>query len=128
MTKEEKINMALAFLAPILFEGRETTDDIAPQVTFLSSNEVQIDECPGILLATNKVYPENPLADTLKKIVDHNITEERKHWECCVHEDYKETEYQIIDGGVKYDPNLVADHAYHSIHLCSELIDKDPDK
>ena len=123
MTREEKINVLLALLAPIICEWQdENYDGPAPQVAFLSANEVQIEEFPGKHLPVNKKFDSNVLRNVLNDIVQYNISEEAKDWECCVQEQYEESEYEVIDGDVKYDEALVPAHVYHSIRFCAELI------
>ena len=122
MTREEKINMLLAFLAPLLFAGKNE-DDSAPQITFLSATEVQIDEFPGVKLVINKELTDNPLRDAFQKIANYSIAEEQKHWECCVHEQCEEKDFDEIDGEVVYNRELVPDHIYHSLRLCCEMIE-----
>ena len=122
MTREEKINTLLAFLAPLLFEGKNE-EDSAPQITILSATEVHVNEFPGVQLAVHKEFVDNPLQDALREIVDQNIAEEQKHWEGCVHEQHEDEDIEDINGNIVYDQELVADHIYHSLRFCSELIE-----
>jgi len=125
MTKEQKINMLLAFLAPIVFEGKDENIETAPQITFLSANEVQIEEFPGEQLPVNRVYPDNPLKEYLEKIVNYNHADERNNWEeCCAEEyDVEELEEEGIDLDNDYIPTLCSDHIYHTISQLGNLIE-----
>lgn len=125
MTKEQKIDMLLAFLAPIIFEGKDENAETAPQITFLSANEVQIGGFAGEQLPVNKVYPDNPLKEYLEKIVNYNHADERKNWEeCCVEEeDIEELEEEGIDLENDYIPTLCPDHIYHTINKLGDLIE-----
>lgn len=117
--------MLLAFLAPIVFEGKDENTETAPQITFLSANEVQIGEFPGEQLPVNRVYPDNPLKKYLEKIVNHNHADERKNWEeCCVEEcSIEELEEEGIDLENDYIPTLCPDHIYHTICQLGNLIE-----
>lgn len=120
MTKEQKIDMLLAFLAPIIFEGKDEDTESAPQITFLSATEVQIEEFPGKQLPVNKEYPDNPLKKILEKIVNYDHADERKNWEeCCA----EELEDENIDLENTYIPTLCPDHIYHTIWQLGEFID-----
>jgi hypothetical protein len=122
MTKEEKIRYALAFLAPLLFENRHDPANKPIRITFSSSHKAEIENPDG---TTQIVKFELPfrLYDALHQIVDYNITEECKDWERCVHEEYEEDMFEEVEGDIVYDPELVADHVYHHLHFCEELIE-----
>lgn len=120
MTKEQKIDMLLAFLAPIIFEGKGEDTESAPQITFLSATEVQIEEFPGKQLPVNKEYPDNPLKESLEKIVNYDHADERKNWEeSCA----EELEDENINLESTYIPTLCPDHIYHTIYQLQELIE-----
>lgn len=120
MTKEQKIDMLLAFLAPIIFEGKDENTESAPQITFLSSTEVQIEEFPGKQLPVNKEYHDNPLKESLEKIVNYDDADERKNWEeCCA----EEPEDENIDFENTYIPTVCPDHIYHTIRQLGDLIE-----
>lgn len=120
MTKEQKIDMLLAFLAPIIFEGKDEDTESAPQITFLSAAEVQIEEFPGKQLPVNKEYPDNPLKKILEKIVNYDHVDERKNWEeSCA----EELEDENIDLENTYTSTLCPDHIYHTIYQLQELIE-----
>lgn len=120
MTKEQKIDMLLAFLAPIIFEGKDEDTESAPQITFLSATEVQIEEFPGKQLPVNKEYPDNPLKKILEKIVNYDHADERKNREeCCA----EKLEDESIDLENTYIPTLCPDHIYHTIWQLGEFID-----
>lgn len=119
MTKEQKIDMLLAFLTPIIFDDKDEGTESAPQITFLSDTEVQIEEFPGKQLPVNKVYPNNPLKKMLEKIVNYNLRDERKNWEeCCL----EKLEDENIDLEDIYIPTLCWDHIYHTVHQLEDLI------
>lgn len=120
MTKEQKIDMLLAFLAPIIFDGKDEGTESAPQITFLSDTEVQIEEFPGKQLPVNKVYSDNPLKESLEKIVNYNYPNERKSWEECY---FEELEDDDIDLEETYIPTLCSDHIYHTVHQLGDLIE-----
>ena len=124
MTREEKIHAVLAFLAPLIYNEQQEKSGPAPQVTFLSATEVQIDEFPGQKLAVNKVFDNNILHNVLREIVNYGIDDERKDWECCVEELCEKDEYEEVDGDIKYDDELVVAHIYHSLRFCDELIEQ----
>jgi hypothetical protein len=120
MTKEQKIDLLLAFLAPLIFEGKKEETDAAPQITFLSATGVQIEEFPGLHLPVNKEYTANPLKTWLEAIVNYNYGDERKNWEeCCADEDPDED----MDIGDTYDPTLCPGHIYHTIYQLNDLIE-----
>lgn len=122
MTKEQKIDMLLAFLAPIIFEGKDKDTESAPQITFLSATEVQIEEFPGEQLPVNKVYPDNPLKESLEKIVNYNHADERKSWqEYCLEEGFLNNDETDLKD--TYNPDFCSDHIYHTIHQLQELIE-----
>lgn len=123
MAKEQKIDMLLAFLAPIIFEGRDKDTESAPQITFLSATEVQIEEFPGQQLPVNKEYPNNPLKKSLEKIVNYNHADERKNWEESCEE---ELEDENIDLENTYIPTLCPNHIYHTIRQLEEFIEDIP--
>lgn len=125
MTKEQKIDMLLAFLAPIILEGKDENTETAPQITFLSANEVQIEEFPGKQLPINKVYSDNPLKEHLEKIVNYNHADERKNWEesCAEECSVEELEEEGIDLENDYIPTLCSDHIYHTINQLGDLIE-----
>lgn len=120
MTKKQKIDMLLAFLAPIIFDGKDEDTDSSPQIAFLSATKVQIEEFPGKQLPVNKVYPDNPLKKMLEKIVNYNLRDERKNWEeCCL----EKLEDENIDLEDTYIPTLCSDHIYHTVHQLEDLIE-----
>lgn len=124
MTKEQKTDMLLAFLAPIIFEGKDENTESAPRIAFLSATEVQIEEFPGKQLPVNKEYPDNPLKKILEKIVNYNHADERKNWEeCCA----EELEDENIDFGNTYIPTLCKDHIYHTIRQLGDFTENIPE-
>lgn len=125
MTKEQKIDMLVSMLAPLIFEGKNVDIDSAPQITFLSATEVQLDEFPGIQLPVNKEYSDNPLKKLLEEIVNYTCADERKNWEeCCIDECLDKN----IDIEDTYIPSLSPGHIYHTIHQLQELTENVPDE
>jgi hypothetical protein len=122
MTREEKINTVLAFLAPLLFEKEFQVPGEPVRITFPSAHKADI-ENPDGTIHTVKFGLPFCLYDALHQIVDYNITEECKDWERCVHENYEEDMFEEVNGDIVYDPELVVDHIYHHLHFCEELIE-----
>lgn len=120
MTREQKIDTLLAFLAPLIFEGKNNETAPAPQITFFSATEVQIEEFPGTLLPVNKEYTDNPLKELLEKIADYNDRDERKNWEeCCLEEGFTGNDETDLED--TYNPLFCPDHIYHTIRQLQEL-------
>jgi hypothetical protein len=131
MTKEEKINVLPGFLAPLLFEGRNegpNGPDEPVRITFPSTDRVEYPDLQG--LGTTQVVTfigMNPLHGRLEQIVNYGITAEREHWERCVREQREaEEELEAMDDDIVYDKKLIANHIYHSLCFCKELIEGYP--
>ncbi len=122
MTREEKIKYAMAFLAPLLFEKEFQEPSEPVQITLTSSLRAEMKIGDGEP-QTIKFGAPFHLHYAIHQFVEYNADHERKDWECCVHEQYEEEGFEKMNGNIVYDPELVPDHIYHSIHFCRELIE-----
>ncbi len=123
MTREEKIKYAMAFLAPLLFEKEFQGPSEPVQITFHSSLGAEIKIGGGEPQKVEFGLPFR-LQDAIRNFVDYSIDTEYDDWQCYVDEQYEKDELEEDgEGGIKYDPELVTNHIYHSIHFCQELIE-----
>jgi hypothetical protein len=122
MTREEKIHAAMAFFAPLLFEKGDQASCEPVQITFPSSRRAEVKIGDGVP-QTVKFEEPSLLHYALDQFVEHNADHECDDWECLVHEECEECDFEMEGGDVKYDPELIPDHIYHSIVFCQELIE-----
>jgi hypothetical protein len=121
MQKEEIIDVFLAFLAPLIFEGKKK-DSPKPKITFLSSTEVQIEEFPGELPPVRKVYNGNNLEVILQSAVDYDFHGEENHFLECWLDEHPDVEKNVnIEDA--YSPDAVPGHIYHTLRVIKEFLD-----
>jgi hypothetical protein len=126
MTREEKIHAAMAFLGPLLFEAGDEAPCEPIQITFLSPHQAEMKVGNGEPQTTK--FDEPPLLHyAIDQFVGYNTGHECEDWENSVGEEHEEDAYEKEENGdIKYDPELIPDHIYHSIVFCQELIDGYP--
>ncbi len=125
MTREEKVNVVLAFLGPLIFDDEAGKPGEPVQITFQSARRAVMKVGDG---EPQTLQFESPflLRWALDQFVEYNADHECKDWECCVHEQCDEADFEEKNGDVVYDPELVENHIYHSIRFCEDLIDGYP--
>lgn len=120
MNKEEKINMLLAALAQIISDyDNQKNFTSPPSVIFLSASEVQTIEQERNI-PTNKVYPDNPLRNLLKSVVDNYYKDEEKHWLESFGNDYPQID--TSDTNEIYNSDYLPEHMYHKLRVLKMLI------
>ncbi|NDV80787.1 hypothetical protein [Bacteroides sp. 51] len=124
MKREEKIDILVAALAKLIAEGRNDKDEYrsAPQIVFLSEEEVQFEEFPGEQKPTIKVYEDNPLVNILKEVFNYYIDDEKKHYEECLFEE-DEQAYEDFENQGIYNQDCLPTHIYHSLRSFGEFIE-----
>ncbi len=122
MTREEKIKFAMAFLAPLLFEKEFQGPNEPVQITFTSSLGAEVKRGDNEPEAIRFGTPFR-LHDVIRNIAEYNADGECKHWEEMVADQHEEEDFEEVDGDIKYDPELIPDHIYHSIVFCRELVE-----
>ena len=120
MDKEEKIDMALAFLSPIICgNGNLLKENNSPQVIFLSATEVQAIESEGYM-PTNKVYSSNQLKDLLQEIINTYYNDEENDW--LEWWGTANPNADILDIDSIYDSNFYPKHPYHKLRMLKKLV------
>lgn len=121
MKKEERIDMILSFLSPIIYKDIISENNSYPHVIFLSSTEVQTmesEEC----IPTNKVYTQNTLMELLQKVINIYYKNEENNWL----EWWSTRNPEISTSNIEniYDSNFYPEHPYHKLRILKEFIDE----